>query len=75
MPSNVLKYGVDGNGDGRVDLFEKADAIFSIGNYLKAHGWGGSMGEEARRAVIMKYNKSGVYVNTVLYVADWLAAQ
>ncbi|UQZ88298.1 hypothetical protein C4J81_03380 [Deltaproteobacteria bacterium Smac51] len=75
MPSNVLKYGVDGSGDGKVDMFNKADAIYSIGNYLKAHGWtGGGMSEEARRAVIMKYNKSGVYVNTVLYVADWLAA-
>ncbi len=72
MPSNILKYGVDGTGDGRVDLFEKADAIFSIGNYLKAHGWKEGMDEEARRAVIMRYNKSGVYVNTVLYVADWL---
>lgn len=75
MPSNVLKYGVDGSGDGRVDMFDRADAIFSIGNYLKAHGWqGGAMDEEARRAVIMRYNKSGVYVNTVLYVADWLRA-
>ena len=74
MPSNLIKYGVDGNGDGKVDLFDKTDAIFSIGNFLKGHGWhGGKMTEEERRAVVMKYNKSGVYVNTVLYVADHLA--
>ncbi|MDR1045270.1 MAG: lytic murein transglycosylase [Candidatus Adiutrix sp.] len=74
MPSNVLKYGVDGNRDGRVDLFDKTDAIFSIGHFLKSHGWtGGRMSEEQRRAVVMKYNKSGIYVNTVLYVADYLA--
>jgi membrane-bound lytic murein transglycosylase B len=69
-----LKYGADGTGDGRVDMFDKADAVFSIGHYLKSHGWKDGMDEEARRAVIMRYNKSGVYVNTVLYVADWLAA-
>ncbi len=74
MPSNLLKFGVDGNGDGKVDLFEKTDAIFSIGNFLKAHGWRGSnMSEEERRAVVMKYNKSGIYVNTVLFVADHLS--
>jgi len=74
MPSNILKYGVDGDGDGRVDLFNKADAVFSIGGFLKAHGWNApKMSEEARRAVILKYNRSGVYANTVLYVADHLA--
>lgn len=74
MPSNVLKFAVDGNGNGQVDIFDKTDAIFSIGNYFKAHGWhGGTMSEDERRAVVLKYNKSGVYVNTVLYVADYLA--
>ncbi len=79
MPSNVEKYGVDGNGDGQVDLFDKEDAAASVCSYLKAHGWRGervnAMDEESRRAVIMKYNKSGVYVNTVLFVADHLAKQ
>ena len=74
MPSNITKFAVDGSGDGRIDLFDKTDAIFSIGNFLKGHGWKkGPMSEDERRAVIMKYNKSGVYVNTVLYVADHLA--
>jgi len=76
MPSNILKYGVDGDGDGRVDLFNKADAIFSIGRFLQAHGWSGlQMSEEARRAVVLKYNRSGIYANTVLYVADHLAGR
>jgi membrane-bound lytic murein transglycosylase B len=70
MPSNIAKFAVDGDGDGRIDLFNKTDAIFSIGRYLRDSGWQGSMpDEEARRAVIMLYNRSGVYVNTVLYVA------
>jgi len=76
MPSNILKYGEDGDGDGRVDIFNKADAIASIGRYLQGHGWAGpQMSEEARREVIMKYNRSGIYVNTVLYVADHLAGR
>jgi membrane-bound lytic murein transglycosylase B len=70
MPSNISKFAVDGNNDGRIDLFDKTDAIFSIGRYLRDSGWREPMAdEESRRKVIMLYNRSGVYVNTVLYVA------
>jgi membrane-bound lytic murein transglycosylase B len=72
MPSNVAKYAADGNGDRRIDLFDKSDAIFSIGRFLQEHGWPAASGEEQKRAVIMRYNKSGTYVNTVLYVARTL---
>jgi membrane-bound lytic murein transglycosylase B len=70
MPSNVAKYAVDGDGDRRIDLFNKPDAIFSIGKFLRDHGWTTAKTEESRRQVIMRYNKSGTYVNTVLYVAQ-----
>jgi membrane-bound lytic murein transglycosylase B len=40
MPGNVLKYGVDFDGDGIVDLRNSAaDAIGSVANFLVAHGW------------------------------------
>ncbi len=39
VPSSYLKYGVDGNGDGIVDLDNLADAFASIANYLKSFGW------------------------------------
>ena len=40
MPSNFLKYAVDGNGDGRADIWRsEADTIASIGHYLARHGW------------------------------------
>jgi membrane-bound lytic murein transglycosylase B len=40
MPSNILKYGVDFDGDGVVDLRNSAaDAIGSVANFLVAHGW------------------------------------
>jgi membrane-bound lytic murein transglycosylase B len=40
MPSNILKYGVDFDGDGIVDLRGSAtDAIGSVANFLVEHGW------------------------------------
>jgi membrane-bound lytic murein transglycosylase B len=74
MPSNIKKFAVDGDGDGKIDLFNKSDAIFSVGRFLRDSGWKGAMtDEEERRKVIMLYNRSGVYVNTVLYVAEFLS--
>jgi membrane-bound lytic murein transglycosylase B len=73
MPSQVLRHGVDGNGDGVVDLFVLEDALFSMGNYLMANGWRGSMrSQRKRRRAIYNYNHSRIYVNTVLAVADHL---
>ncbi|MEQ1813424.1 MAG: lytic murein transglycosylase, partial [Candidatus Nitrotoga sp.] len=40
MPSNYRKIAVDFNGDGKVDLVnDPVDAIGSVANYLKQHGW------------------------------------
>ncbi|MDR2214844.1 MAG: lytic murein transglycosylase B [Nevskiaceae bacterium] len=40
MPSSVRRYAVDGDGDGRRDLWGNwADVFASIANYLKAYGW------------------------------------
>ncbi|MEP4196628.1 MAG: lytic murein transglycosylase [Aliishimia sp.] len=40
MPSNFLKFAVDGNGDGRADIWRsEADTIASIANYLNRFGW------------------------------------
>lgn len=72
MPSNFKPYAVDGNGDGKVDLFDPADAIMSVGNYLHAHGWKKSSDRAARHAVLMRYNKSTVYANTILALAEAL---
>jgi lytic murein transglycosylase len=39
LPKNVRLYGADGDGDGRVNLNSKADALASTANFLKGHGW------------------------------------
>ena len=40
MPGNILKYGVDFDGDGTTDLrASAADAIGSVANFLVQHGW------------------------------------
>jgi membrane-bound lytic murein transglycosylase B len=40
MPSSFLKYAVDGNGDGRRDIWRSVpDALASTANYLREHGW------------------------------------
>jgi membrane-bound lytic murein transglycosylase B len=40
MPSNIVKYGVDFDGSGYIDLNNSPiDAIGSVANYLASHGW------------------------------------
>lgn len=40
IPSSVLAYAVDGNGDGMIDIINnRVDAIHSAGNYLQKVGW------------------------------------
>ncbi|OPY88834.1 MAG: Membrane-bound lytic murein transglycosylase B precursor [Syntrophus sp. PtaU1.Bin208] len=73
MPSNILIYGQDGNGDGRIDLFHDADAIFSIASYLKHFGWKPNIGHDQAFKVIYHYNHSRYYVNTILKINELLA--
>ena len=40
MPSSYMKWAVDGDGDGRRDIWTSVpDALASTANYLKQHGW------------------------------------
>jgi membrane-bound lytic murein transglycosylase B len=40
MPSSYRRFGVDGDGDGRIDLWSDWPDVFtSVGNYFKEHGW------------------------------------
>jgi membrane-bound lytic murein transglycosylase B len=70
MPSNVFSFGVDADRDGRIDPFAKPDALHSIANYLRGHGWRKGIDREGQHRVIFDYNHSTIYANTVLAIAD-----
>lgn len=72
MPSNILAYAQDGNADGRIDLFDHADAIASIASYLKHYGWRPGIGREKAYQVVYRYNHSKYYVNTILKITERL---
>jgi membrane-bound lytic murein transglycosylase B len=72
MPSNILAYGQDGDGDGRIDLFDDADAIVSIASYLRHFGWKPGLQRKQAYQVVYHYNHSKYYVNTILEIADLL---
>lgn len=52
IPTTLASYGVDGNGDGRVDIIGSVgDAMFSAGNYLSKLGW--NQNERIVRRVVL----------------------
>ncbi|MCF8031564.1 MAG: lytic murein transglycosylase [Desulfarculaceae bacterium] len=69
MPSSLLRWGKDGNNDGNLDLTHPVDAIFSVANYLKAHGWKPGLSYQRKFKVILTYNNSKPYAKTVLALA------
>jgi membrane-bound lytic murein transglycosylase B len=64
LPSTWKRYGVDGNGDGRADITNVHDAIFSAARYLKACGY-----PDVKKA-LWGYNPSTRYYNKVMSVAN-----
>ena len=69
LPNNVLKYAVDGDGNGRIDLAgSKADALASTANFLRAHGWrkgGGYQKGQTNYRAIQGWNAAGVYQQAI----------
>ena len=39
LPGNALRYGVDADRNGRVDLYSVADSLASTANFLRQKGW------------------------------------
>lgn len=72
MPSNALTLAKDGDLDGHVDLFNHSDAISSVANYLKHHGWKPGIPRQRQHEVLFRYNHSNYYVDTLLKVSDKL---
>ncbi len=77
LPSSYIKYGVDYDGDGRVDLRHSVpDALASTANLLKVNGWraGAPFGEgSANFEVMREWNRSVIYRKTMALFAERLA--
>jgi len=72
LPSSLVGYGADGNGDGKIDLYNADDAIFSTASYLRGHGWCEAKFPVDKEQVIWAYNHSKPYVRTILGIAEKL---
>jgi lytic murein transglycosylase len=71
LPKSILLYGVDGDGDGTVNLNSKADALASTANFLKGHGWvrgAGYQPGEPNYAAIQGWNAAGVYQQSIAII-------
>jgi membrane-bound lytic murein transglycosylase B len=66
LPSSYLRFAVDGNGNGKISLYEFSDAIASTANYLAAHGWSPGLSTAEKRQALWAYNRSDAYIDTVL---------
>ena len=79
LPSSYIKYGVDFDGNGHVDLRRSVpDVLASTANLLKTAGFKngadyheGSANFEAMR----EWNRATIYRKTIAYFADQLAAR
>ena len=73
LPGNALRYGQDGDGDGRVDLYTMPDAMASTANYLRQKGWqpGQSFQEgTANFRVLDEWNAATVYQKAIALSAE-----
>ncbi len=67
MPDTFDQYGVDGDGDGRADIHNDADSVYSAANYLVASG--AKKGQQGVVRALFAYNRSTPYGNDVLFYA------
>jgi lytic murein transglycosylase len=76
LPSSYIKYGVDFDGDGRVDLRHSVpDVLASTANLLHTNGFkmGGSYEEGSENFEAMReWNHAVIYRKTIAYFADRL---
>ena len=79
LPSSYIKYGVDFDGDGRVDLRHSvADVLASTANLLHSNGFkmGAPYGEgTANFEAMREWNHATIYRMTIAYFADQLVGR
>lgn len=68
LPGNALKYGVDADGNGRVDFYNQTDALASTANFLRKKGWKPGQGYQEGQPnfkVIKQWNAATVYQQAI----------
>ena len=79
LPSSYIKYGVDYDGNGHVDLRRSVpDVLASTANLLKTNGWraGAPYGEGTPNFEVMReWNRSVVYRKTMVLFSERLGGQ
>ncbi|MCF8476696.1 MAG: lytic murein transglycosylase [Pseudolabrys sp.] len=77
LPSSYIKYGVDFDGNGHVDLRHSVpDVLASTANLLKVNGWraGQPFGEGSENfQVLREWNRSEIYRKTIVLLAERIA--
>jgi lytic murein transglycosylase len=76
LPSSYIKYGVDYDGNGHVDLRHSVpDVLASTANLLKTNGWraGQPYGEGTENFQVMReWNRSEIYRKTMVLMSEKL---
>ena len=75
LPSTFLRFGRDGDGDGRIDIWRSLPDVFaSAANFLSRSGWQGdeTWGREVKVSAPFDYTKSGMKIRQPL--AAWQAS-
>ncbi len=74
MPSSYLRYGADGDNDGKIDIWNNvADVFASTANYLATEGWNGDQGwgRAVRLPAGFPADKAGLKDPQGQTVSDW----
>jgi hypothetical protein len=68
IPSTWAMYGYDANGDGKANIHDPTDSVFSAARYLCAAGAG--LGGQSLDNAIFSYNHAWWYVREVIDIAN-----
>lgn len=74
MPSSLLSYGADGDGDGQIDIWSNRNDVFaSIANYLFTIGWdkNATWGHKVSVPSTFNHQLEGTAVEKAKTVAQW----
>lgn len=71
IPSSYLRYGIDDNADGRVDLWQLGDGLASIGNYLSGKGWNPAYGWGREVTLPQNFNYLQANTKTRKTLSQW----